>query len=588
MGGTLYEKTVKFLDNNRISLLVFFCSMFLFLSFGGTRLFISDEGLIINQFYNLVHGSLAIKMAKIGVSKGMYFLFNNNLYIKFSYALPVLSLPAYYLLKSVNFIYGAHLFLLQFWAFSAGIIVYLAARCYNIKNAVFAGLISYLFLITINLIFFKPIYFPVWGEVLAIEFTNIIISSFLVLVVFLLFRDIFNQKIGLIASFFILLATPVSFYAITLKHHSLALLLTLLSFYFFYKYYKNKDNRFIYLAYASAGLCIWTRILDGAALLGALLITDIMISRHIVRRIIPVLIVILISTAPLFVFNYLILGDPFYIIESVPPMTEQYSLITTKDDIKLNNNMDQQWLIDLFNKLGYDWKPDINTDWVNVLLNITLLKLGNNFGIFLVSPFLITAFGFWLERLKQKIKFNPLDKLFMIYTILFIFLYINYFTSIVTDTPATLEYRYMLIFYVILFYFAMRIEYLRKLIKNNLKKIFIVSAFMILLILLYFIIGFPVAFLKLYYIIALVISLFLISILSLRITIPGKIPKAVPVDSLLLFLTSISIALAFIFLLYYYWIATISYLYPSQNHTIVPVLEYMIKWMYQNVFLIRI
>ncbi|VVB87173.1 Dolichyl-phosphate-mannose-protein mannosyltransferase [uncultured archaeon] len=584
MGETLFERTIRFIESNRISLLVFFCSFFLFVSFGGTRLFISDEGLTINQFYNLVHGSLAITMAKIGVSKGMYFVINKSLYVKFSYALPILSMPAYYLLRSIDQLYGAHLFLLQLWAMSAGVIVYLIARTRSMKYALFSGITTYIVLISVNLLFFKPISFPVWGEVLSIELTNIIISSFLVLIVFLLFRDMFSQKIALLASFFILLATPVSFYAITLKHHNLAVLFTLLSFYFFYKYYKKTDNRFIFLAYASAGLCVWTRILDGAALLGALLITDFIISRRNIKYLVTVSIVILISLMPFLIFNYLILGNPLSIIENVPPMTDQMTLYTAKDFIQLTENMNQQLQLGLFAKLGYDWNPVIKTDWMNIVLDITFLKLGNNFGIFLVSPFLIAAFGFVLEWVKRKTKLSGIDKLFAIYTVLFILLYLNYFILIVTDTPATLEYRYLLIFYVTLFYFSMRVGYLRMLVENNLKTICLMYAGMILLSLLYFIAGFPVPFMNQYYLVALGTSFFLIGLLILRAMLPNKIPRTIPVDKYMQFLIALSFALSSLFLIYYYWISTMSYIYPSQNYTIVPVLENIVRWMFQSIF----
>lgn len=588
MVETIYERTEKFLESNRLPLLVFFCSFFLFMSFGGTRLFISDEGLTINQFYNLVHGSLAITMAKIGVSKGMYFVIDKSLYVKFSYALPILSMPVYFLLRSIDPLYGAHLFLLQLWAMSAGVIVYLIAKCRGMKNALLPGILTYILLISVNLLFFRPISFPVWGEVLSIELTNIIISSFLVLVAFLLFRDIFSLKVALLASFFILLATPVSFYAITLKLHNLAVLLTLLSFYFFYKYYKKPDNRFIFLAYASAGLCVWTRILDGAALLAALLIADLIISRRNVKYLVTVSIVILISLMPFFIFNYLILGDPFSIIENVPPMTDTITLQTAKDFIQLKDNMDHQSQLRLFENLGYNWNPDIRTGWINILLDITFLKLGNNFGIFLVSPFLIVALGFVLERLKRRTKLSKLDKLFVIYSTLFILLYFNYFILIVTDTPATLEYRYLLIFYIILIYFSMRIDYIRMLFENNLKTISLMYSGIILLGLLYFIAGFPVPFMNQYYIVAVVTLFLLVALLSLRLIIPDKLPRTIQLDKYLLFLIAFSFALSSLFLIYYYWISTMSYIYPSQNYTIVPVLENIVKWMFNSIFSIKI
>jgi len=173
---TLTVKINNIIASNQALLLVFFSSLFILITFAGTRLFFSDEGVILNQFYNLMGGSLPLKFAKINVTNGVFITVGDSLYGKFSYSLLILSLPVYYILKSIDSIYGAHLFLLQVWALSGGFIVYLIAK--NRKYAATSGIVSYFVLIAVNLYSFKPIYFPKWGEILSIEFTNIIITSF--------------------------------------------------------------------------------------------------------------------------------------------------------------------------------------------------------------------------------------------------------------------------------------------------------------------------------------------------------------------------------------------------------------------------
>ena len=155
-----------------------------------------------------------------------------------------------------------------------------------------------------------------WGELLSIEFTNILLSSFLILFVYLLFRNFFGDKIAIFASFFIIFATPISFYAISLKHHALTLFLTVLAFFFFYKFIEKKENRFMYFAYMLAGFCIWTRILDGVVLLSTLLITDIIIFRRNIKYIFFISLIITASLLPFFSFNYLILGNPVSVMEN--------------------------------------------------------------------------------------------------------------------------------------------------------------------------------------------------------------------------------------------------------------------------------
>lgn len=573
----------------QIPLLVFFSSMFIFISLAGTRLFFSDEGVILDQFYNLIHGSLALKIAKINVENGIFMTVGNNLYGMFSYSLLILSLPVYYIFKMIDILYGAHLFILQLWAIIGGIVIYLAAKIRNMKHAIIMGIASYFVLIIINLYFFKSINFPKWGELLSIEFTNIIITSLLVLIIYLLFKEIFSIKIALFASFFVILATPISFYAITLKHHSLTLLLTLLSFYFFYKYYVKNDNKFIYLAYISAGLCVWTRILDGTVLMASLLITDIIIFRRSIKYISHISIVILISLLPLFIFNYLLLGNPFSIIESNPLTSEPVTLITAKDYIVLDENQKSGSQAELLNDLGYVWNAKIRGDWFEVLGYSMFSKLMNTFGIFLVSPFLIAIFAFIVYTVKWKIKLNPADKLMGLYGLLLIGTYslLHFFFNIrsliliITDTPIVLEYRYLLILYIVFLYFALRIDKLRELIESKLMTMFLIYCSLLIIMLLYFIIKFPVPFISIYYYMALITSSSFGILILIHLFVNNKDHFSPSLNSLLTFIIALTIAEATFFLLFYYWVVTITYVSPSQNHTILPVLENFFKWMYQ-------
>jgi hypothetical protein len=245
------------IDKNKFSLLVFFSSLFVFISLAGTRLFFSDEGVIIDQFFNLIHGSLALKFAKISMVKGVFILVGNNLYGIFSYSLLILSVPVYYLFSIIDFLFGVHLFLLLIWACCGSIIIYLVAKIWKSKFAGSLGSLMILMLMAINVHLFKPIYFSRWGELLSIEFTNILICAFLVLIIYLFFKELFGNKIGLFASFFAIMATPISFYAITLKHHSLSLFLTVLAFYFFFKYIKKNK------IYLSTLLIFWQACASG-------------------------------------------------------------------------------------------------------------------------------------------------------------------------------------------------------------------------------------------------------------------------------------------------------------------------------------
>lgn len=583
MKKIFYRKTIELLETNKIPLFVFFSSMFLFISFAGTRLFLTDEAVILNQFYNLVYGSLSIETGKIKLLEGVYLLFNDHIYGKFSYSLLILSLPVYYILRSIEILYGAHLFLLQLWALCGGIIVYLIAKISKLKHAELLGAISYIILIGVNIPLFKPIYFPMWGELLSIEFTNILISSFLVLLVYFLFRNLFGDKAAIFASFFIIFATPISFYAISLKHHALTLFLTMLAFFFFNEYIRKKEDKFMYFAYMLAGLCVWTRVADGAVLLLALLTIDAFVIKRGAKCIMKSIIIILLSLIPFFIFNYLILGSPFSIMEYTSSNNDKDLFMQpAKDPIILSNNPTNIKPDILSAELGYDDRnAEIKSGWLDILLDISFLKLKNTLGIFLVSPFLAIAFAFIIDRLKYKTGLNAADKFFGVYSALFIYLYKDYLLTIIIDSSDVLEYRYLLIFYIILLYFVFRVDKVKNLLEANLKKIVVTYGVMLAVVLIFFIMEFPLPFLRIYYYAALIISLSLIILMSLSLL--SRQNKEASLNNYVIFIISLSLAMASLFLIFYYWVVSITYISPSQNFTILPVLQNILDWMYRMV-----
>lgn len=585
------ERIIGYLESNQIPLLIFFISLFTYITFAGTRLFLSDEGIILDQFYNLINGSLAIKAAKINVNNGIFMTIGNDLYGKFSYSLLISSLPTFYILKIMDSLYSAHFFILQLWAVSGGIIVFLARRILKKTHAKTWGLASYLLLMIPNLYLFRPIYFPKWGELISIELTNIIISSVLVLFVYLFLEKLFSRKIAIFASFFIIFATPISFYSITLKHHNLTLLLTLMSFYFFYRSYEKNDNKFIYLSYITAGLCIWTRFLDGSILLVSLLITDFLIFKRSIKYISTILVVILISLLPFFIFNYLIVGTPLTVIENLPVTSEPVKIITAKDYIVIEGNQKKDMQVNLMYDLGYKWEGRIRGHWYEIFGYSLFSRLMNTFGVFLVSPLLVSAIVFIVSAARRKIKLNPVDKLFASYAIILFSAYvilhiifkISPLISIIQDTPVSLEYRYLIVLYIIYIYFALRIDMLRGILEENYRTIIKLYGIILFVFLLYFITYFPIDFIDTYYYISIAITLLLFLYTATYNPVKRRAANLSLHGKIMLFLIAVSLSLSSFFLIFYYWIVGITYLSPGQNYLIVPVLNYLFEWMYSTV-----
>lgn len=575
------KNILEWLESNQLPVIIFLSSFFILTIFSTTRFFISDEKVILNQFYNFIHGSLSFKAIKISDIYAPHLTVGNHLYGKFSYSLIILSLPLYYILGQVDALYSAHLFIVQLWALSGGVIVYLIAKNRSIKYPELAGALSYILLAAANISFFRPLPFQKWGELLSLEFTNIIISSFLILFIYLLFRNISGNKAAVFASFFAIFATPISFYAVSLKLHSLSLLLSVLAFYLFYKKLKTEDNRYMYAAYVIAGLCVWTRILDGAVLLISLLAVDIMALKRDIRYAGTVIIVILSALTPFFTFNYLIMDNPLSIMEMSSSRGETVYIRNAPNFIDDAPGSDGSKPLELKEKLGYTEDPRVNDNWPDVLLDITFLKTGNALGIFIVSPFLITALAFFVNGIKKRVRLNTLDMFFALYSILLVLAHRDYFHTIVTHTPDVLEYRYLLVMYVILLYFALRVDRVKELIENKLKTV--LASYCILLILggIYFIKGFPIPFMSLYYYAALIAAAALIAILLLDISIRDKgLITSYSLDNMIAFTAALSLALASLFILFYYWAVDMLYMSPQVNYKIIPALEYISRWVY--------
>jgi hypothetical protein len=296
---------------------------------------------------------------------------------------------------------------------------------------------------------------------------------------------------------------------------------------------------------------------------------------------------------PFFTFNYLVLGNPFSITETTPLTDKQVTLYTANDYISLDENPEKDKQTKLLDQLGFTWNLNIRANWLEILGYSLFLKLNNTFGIFIFSPFLIIALAFIIEKSKRKLKFNGLDIFFGIYLIILLGSYcllkvvynIDALLFIMLHTPAALDYRYLLILYVVLLYFVLRMDSTRKLIEDHIKKIVLMSGIILIIILIFNLIlfarSYPVHLMDIFYYVSIATSMLLLIFTLLNIMKADKKSSHPMHENLLIFLIAAAIAEAAILLLFYYWVVSMTYISPSQNHTIVPVLENILKWMSQ-------
>jgi hypothetical protein len=158
---------------------------------------------------------------------------------------------------------------------------------------------------------------------------------------------------------------------------------------------------------------------------------------------------------------------------------------------------------------------------------------------------------------------------------------------IIIHTPAVLEYRYLLILNVVLLYFVLRMDRIRKLIEDQIKKTVLMSGIILIIILVLNLIlfsrSYTIAFMDLFYYVSITTSVLLLIFVLLTIMKDNKKYPDPMHEKLLIFLIAAAIAEAATLLIFYYWVVSMTYISPSQNHTIVPVLEKILEWMFQAI-----
>ncbi len=155
--------------------------------------------------------------------------------------------------------------------------------------------------------------------------------------------------------------------------------------------------------------------------------------------------------------------------------------------------------------------------------------------------------------------------------------------TIITHTPIVLEYRYLMVLYLVLLYFVFRINTVRKLIEDNFKKIFSIYGIFLILNLVIFAGSYPINVLKVYYFTAIGTSIILLFLVSMSLLNGDKIFSAGLHNDLLTIFIAFALAEASTILILYFWIVNMTYISPQQNFMIVPVIENINKLIFQNV-----
>jgi hypothetical protein len=176
---------------------------------------------------------------------------------------------------------------------------------------VFGGLV----LLIINGYFatrLPPLEFDQWGALMALQLFNILATSAIVLLSLRIFTRYFGD--GRIAAFgaaYILVATPLTFWAVSAKDHTASVLLIVASIWSLYTYLLDGKTRYRYLSYVLVGLSFWVRVFDAIPLLIAIVLTDLLTSGGRIKALITAAVTVTLGIIPYFINNFLLFGNPF-------------------------------------------------------------------------------------------------------------------------------------------------------------------------------------------------------------------------------------------------------------------------------------
>jgi hypothetical protein len=147
---------------------------------------------------------------------------------------------------------------------------------------------------------------------MAIQLFNILATSVIVLLSLRIFARYFaDSRIAAFGAAYILVATPITFWAVSAKDHTASVLLIVASIWSLYTYLLDGKTRYRYLSYVLVGLSFWVRVFDAIPLLIAIVLTDLLTSTGRVKALITAAVTITLGMIPYFLNNYLLFGNPF-------------------------------------------------------------------------------------------------------------------------------------------------------------------------------------------------------------------------------------------------------------------------------------
>jgi len=324
--------------------LFFYASLVVCIAVWNVNIFINDEVTLAAELYNLGRGMLWIQTlpAKLyeGLSFGasapiLGFPFQGHTYAFYTDAIPVFASPFYAFIYLISVTVGIRLFFTALWSFSLFMVSSLLGRRWHRPGlgrglGAFAALILFIINVYIGTRL-PPLVFDQWGALMAIQMFNIFATAAIVLLSLRIFTRYFgDDRVAAFGAAYILIATPLTFWAVSAKDHTASLLLITASIWSLYTYLLDGKPRYRYLSYIFVGLCFWVRVFDAIPLLIAIILTDLLTSTAKIKSVITAAAMVVLGMIPYFINNYLLFHNPFLspvYLSAQPQIAQQASPI---------------------------------------------------------------------------------------------------------------------------------------------------------------------------------------------------------------------------------------------------------------------
>jgi hypothetical protein len=461
---------------NETAALFFYASLAFCIAIWNVNIFINDEVTLAAQLYNLGQGALSIETLPTKLYEGLSFgasgpilgfTFHGHTYGFYTYALPVFATPFYALLDLISVTVGIQLFFASLWSLSIFMVIWLMGRRWKRPRLGrdLGALVASVLLVANGYLATRlpPLVFDQWGALMAIQLFNIFAMSTIVLVSLRIFTRYFaDNRVASFGAAYILIATPLTFWAVSAKDHTASVLLMMVSIWSLYTYLLDGKKRYRYLSYALVGLSFWIRIFDAAALLIAILLTDALTLQDRIKGLITAAAAVMLGTIPYFVNNYLLFGNPFLSaihLSTHPEIAQQTSNAAANTNLIFLDPVQRLPMIFLGS-----WNLQSISSWPQYLYHVLFyVDLPVTLSLFQICPLLIIPLFAAIAYVAQKLgkssrrsvslkvdKKRAIAITFFVYIIAHLILY-----APIQEQGFGLDMRYFLPLYIPLLFFTL-------------------------------------------------------------------------------------------------------------------------------------